>query len=336
MRKLSIVLLLLLVATGLAFAGGANEGAAMEEEEAGLSWIIEPGDDPILPGVNPLEVGGNIVIAGSSTVFPLGEAVIARFYDEGYPSDQSLTYTSIGSGGGFERFANGESDISGASRPIEDSEVEAAREIGIEPEEFIVAFDALAVVVNPENDWATDLTLEELALAFGTAETWADVRDGFPDEPISRYTPGTDSGTFDYFVEAVFDEDEEPILNAARTQFSEDDNVLVQGVEGDQYAIGYFGFAYLAEVGDALVGLDIEGVTPNGENVDNGTYPLARPLFIYSDADIMREKPQVAAFINFFLTYGEEEALEVGYFPAPQERVDAAKERWVEIMSDLY
>lgn len=333
MRKLAIMLLLTVVAAGFVFAGGQTETA---EEETGLSWIIEPGDDPILPGVNPLEVRGTIVAAGSSTVFPLAEAVIARFYDEGFPGDQSLTYTSIGSGAGFERFANGETDISGASRPIRDSEAATARSNGVEPEEFIVAFDALAVVVNPANDWARDMTLEELALAFGPAETWADIREGFPDVAISRYIPGTDSGTFDYFVEEVFDEEEEPILTATRTQFSEDDAVLVQGVEGDQYGIGFFGFAYLEEVGDALVGLDVEGVTPNGENVDNGSYPLARPLFIYSDADVMRNKPQVAAFVNFFLTYGAEEALEVGYFPAPQARVDAAKDRWVEIMDGLY
>lgn len=333
MRKLAIMLLLTVVATGFVFAAGETETT---EEETGLSWIIEEGDNPILPGVNPLEVDGDIVVAGSSTVFPLAEEVIARWYDEGYPADQSTTYTSIGSGGGFERFGNGETDISGASRPIEDDEVENARASGLEPEEFIVAFDALAVVVNPANDWATELTIDELAAVFSTAETWADVRDGFPEVEITRYVPGTDSGTFDYFVEAVFEEDEGPILNAARAQFSEDDNVLVQGVEGDEGAIGFFGFAYLVEAGDELTAVNVEGIEPSGDTVADGTYPLARPLFIYSDAEIMRSKPQVAAFINFFLTYGEEEALEVGYFPAPEARINAARERWVEIMDGLY
>ena len=334
MKKLLSALLIALLGIGLAFAGGEAEAA--EESEAGLDWIVQPGDDPILPGVNPLEVEGDIVVAGSSTVFPLAEEVIARFYDEGYGADQSLTYTSIGSGAGFERFAGGETDISGASRPIRDSERATAEENGINPEEFIVAFDALAVVVNPENDWATELSLEELAVAFSTAETWADVRDGFPEVEITRYIPGTDSGTFDYFVEAVFDEEEAPILNAGRAQFSEDDNVLVQGVEGDTGGVGFFGFAYFVEESDRLTAVNVEGIEPNADTVDDGSYPLARPLFIYSDAEIMRSKPQVAAFVNFFLTYGEEEAADVGYFPAPAARVAAAKERWVEIMEGLY
>jgi phosphate transport system substrate-binding protein len=337
MKKVALMLLLSVVTVGMAVATGQQE-TGMDESgvDQELDWIIEPGDDPILPGVNPLEVEGDIVAAGSSTVFPLAEEVIARFYDEGYSQQHSLTYTSIGSGAGFERFAAGDSDVSGASRPIREAEVESARENGLEPEEFIVAFDALAVVVNPANDWAAELTIEELNTAFSTAETWADVRDGFPNVEITRYSPGTDSGTFDYFVEAVFDEDEEPILNASNTQFSEDDNVLVQGVEGDEGAIGYFGFAYFVEESDRLTAVSVNGIEPSGETVDDGSYPLARPLFIYSDAEIMRRKPQVAAFVNFFLTYGEEEAGDVGYFPAPEARVNAAKDRWVEIMGDLY
>lgn len=333
MKKVTLVILMSLVAVGLAVAGASQETT---EESEGLAWIVEPGDDPILPGVNPIEVTGDIVVAGSSTVFPLAEEVIARFYDEGYSQQHSLTYTSIGSGAGYERFAAGDSDISGASRPIKDSEVAAAQANGINPEEFIVAFDALAVVVNPQNDWATELTIDELNVLFSTAETWADVRDGFPDVRITRYVPGTDSGTFDYFVEEVFDKDEEPLLSASNTQFSEDDSVLVQGVEGDRGGAGFFGFAYYVEESDRLTAVNVEGVEPNGATVDDGSYPLARPLFIYSDAEIMRSKPQVAAFVNFFLTYGEEEAGDVGYFPAPKARVDAAKERWVEIMGDLY
>lgn len=334
MRKVALAILMSLIAVGFVFAEGAQEDEMDRGQD--LAWIVEDGDDAILPGVNPIEVSGDIVVAGSSTVFPLAEEVIARFYDEGYSQQYSLTYTSVGSGAGFERFASGDSDVSGASRPIREPEVEAARENGLEPEEFIVAFDALAVVVNPANDWATELTIEELATAFSTAESWADVRDGFPDRRITRYSPGTDSGTFDYFVEEVFDKDEEPILNASRTQFSEDDNVLVQGVEGDAGAIGYFGFAYFVEESDRLTAVNVEGVEPSAATVDDGTYPLARPLFIYSDAEIMRSKPQVAAFVNFFLTYGAEEAGDVGYFPAPEARVDAAKERWIEIMDGLY
>jgi phosphate transport system substrate-binding protein len=334
MKQILLVVGLVLLSAALAFAGGSDESES--PDDAGLAWIIADSDDDMLPGVNPLEVTGDIVVAGSSTVFPMAEEVIARWYDEGYSNQYSTTYTSIGSGAGFERFGNGESDISGASRPIREAEVENARSIGLEPLEFNVATDALAVVVNPANTWATDMTIEELALAFSTAETWADVRDGWPEIEIIRYSPGTDSGTFDYFVEEVFDEDEAPILNSENIQFSEDDNVLVQGVEGDEGAIGYFGFAYFVEESDRLSGVNVEGVTPNAETVDAGEYPLARPLFLYSDAGIMTSKPQVAAFIAFFLTYAEEEAADVGYFPASPEKIRAAKQQWLDVMEGMY
>ena len=236
---------------------------------------------------------------------------------------------SIGSGAGFERFCvTGETDISNASRPIKDSEVESCREIGREPIEFRVGTDALAVTVSAENDFATDVTMEELAAIFSTAETWADVRSDWPAEPIQRFIPGTDSGTFDYFVEEVFDEDQEPILNASNLQLSEDDNVLVQGITGSPYAIGFFGYAYYTENADALHILAIDGVEASVETVDDNSYPLARPLFIYSDATIMAEKPQVAAFINFFLSDVNDEIGAVGYFPASTAALNAAKEGW--------
>jgi len=188
-----------------------------------------------------------------------------------------------------------------------------------------VGTDALAVVINPENDWATDVSLDELAQLFSTAESWADVNPDWPAEPIQRYIPGTDSGTFDYFVEAVFEEDEEPILTASNTQLSEDDNVLVQGVEGDTYGIGFFGYAYYDENADRLGILNIAGVEPGGASVEDGSYPLARPLFIYSDAGIINEKPQVGAYINYFLTNVNEVIGDVGYFPASDEALEAAK-----------
>jgi phosphate transport system substrate-binding protein len=283
----------------------------------------------LLPEVNPLEVTGDIVTAGSSTVFPLSEAMAERFQDEGYAG--SITIDSIGSGAGFERFCvQGETDISNASRPIKDSEVESCQSIGREPIEFRVGTDALAVVVSQDNGFISEAALAELALIFSTAETWADVNPSWPTEPIQRFIPGTDSGTFDFFVEEVFDEDEEPILNAANLQLSEDDNVLVQGVLGSRYAIGFFGYAYYAENEDVLKILSIEGVEPTAQSVDAGDYPLARPLFIYSTANIMQEKPQVASFINFYLTYVDEEIGKVGYFPASAEALDAANQAWLD------
>ena len=189
----------------------------------------------------------------------------------------------------FERFCvNGESDISGACRAIKDSEIESCKAIGREPIEFRVGTDALSVVVSKDNTFVTDVTLEELALIFSTAETWSDVRPEWPAEPIQRFIPGTDSGTFDYFVEVVFDEDDAPILAASNTQLSEDDNVLVQGVLGSPYAIGFFGYAYYAENADKLNVLSVDGVAPTQETVDNNAYPLSRPLFLYSDATILQ------------------------------------------------
>src|SRR5690606_24178337 len=173
--------------------------------------------------------------------------------------------------------------------------------IGRDPLEIRVGTDALAVTVSAANDFVDSLTLEQLALLFSTAETWADVDPAFPAEPIQRFSPGTDSGTFDYFVEVIFDEDPEPLLAADNLQLSEDDNTLVQGVTGSPYAIGYFGYAYYQENAGALKVISIEGVEPSAENVENGSYPLARPLFLYTTASIMQEKPQVAAFINFYL-----------------------------------
>ncbi|HSJ56845.1 MAG TPA: PstS family phosphate ABC transporter substrate-binding protein [Anaerolineae bacterium] len=297
----------------------------VEEEE------LDGGGGVGLPEVNPLEVTGDIVSAGSSTVYPLSEAMAERFQDEGYAGN--ITIDSIGSGAGFERFCvQGETDIANASRPIKDSEVEACQSIGREPIEFRVGTDALAVVVSQENEFIDDASLSELALIFSSAETWADVNAAWPDEPIQRFIPGTDSGTFDYFVEEVFDEDKEPILNAANTQLSEDDNVLVQGVLGSPYAIGFFGYAYYAENAGTLKILSIEGVAPSAGSVDAGEYPLARPLFIYSTADVMRNNPQVGSFINFYLTYVDDEIGRVGYFPASAEALTAARQAWLDAM----
>lgn len=342
------ILLVSLVVAGLLLAAcggaepaatppvGAEGGATPEMEQAVQAEGPAEGpaevngdDDPALPEVNPLEVTGDIVTAGSSTVYPLSEAMAERFQDEGYAGN--ITIDSIGSGAGFERFCvQGETDVANASRPIKESEVESCRAIGREPIEFRVGTDALAVVVSQENDFLENATLDDLALIFSTAETWADVNPDWPEEPIQRFIPGTDSGTFDYLVEVVFDEDKGPILNASNTQLSEDDNVLVQGVLGSPYAIGFFGYAYYAENAAALKILSIEGVAPSAGSVDSGDYPLARPLFIYSTAGIMAERPQVAAFINFYLSYVNEEIGEVGYFPASAEALDAARQAWLE------
>ncbi len=298
-----------------------------------------------LPMVNPLNVQGDIITAGSSTVFPLSEAVAERFREEGYAGN--ITIDSIGSGAGFERFCKtGESDVANASRKIKDSEVENCAVIDRTPIEFRVGTDALAIVVNPANDWLGDgVTLAELAKLYSKdAVNWSDVNPAWPAQPIKRFSPGTDSGTFDYFIEAVMDKayvkdatadkgkGEEALLAAANLQLSEDDNVLVQGVEGDKYAIGYFGFAYYIENEGKLQDVAVEGVAPSAEAVDAGTYKLARPLFIYSDAEVMAAKPQVAAFVNFYLSSVNDVISEVGYFPAPKDALAQSAQAWLDVL----
>ncbi|HSH04953.1 MAG TPA: PstS family phosphate ABC transporter substrate-binding protein [Anaerolineae bacterium] len=346
MKRFYRLMLVLLLAFALAACGGdepepdnadtnTNTNNSADSGSNNADDTSMPSDDGMMmdmgmmPMVDPLDVSGDIVTAGSSTVFPLAERMAERFRDEGY--GDNITIDSIGSGAGFERFCvAGESDISNASRPIRNSERESCAEIGRDPIEFRVGTDALAVVVSSDNDFITEVTMEELAMLFSTATNWSDVNSEWPDEPIQRFIPGTDSGTFDYFVEEVFDEEKDPILNADNLQQSEDDNVLVQGIQGSQYAIGFFGYAYYQENAGALHILAIDGVEANAANVDAGHYPLARPLYIYSDATIMEEKPQVAEFINFFLTYANEEVIDVGYFPASDTALSIAKASWLD------
>ena len=296
------------------------------------------GDD--LAMYAPDAVTGDIVTAGSSTVFPLSERMKQRFEEEGFIGN--LTVDSIGSGAGIERFCvAGETDIANASRAMKDSEIESCTSIGRSVAEFQVGIDALAVVVSSENDFVTDLTLAELAQIYSTATNWSDVRPEWPNEPIQRFSPGTDSGTFDYFVEAVMgpafpnaegkadlEAGETAILESESTQFSEDDNVLVQGVEGSPYAIGYFGYAYYQENQGALKALSIDGVEPNAETAESGEYPISRPLFIYSSSEIMQEKPQVSSFIWFYLNNVDAEILDVGYFPVSEDKAQENLDAW--------
>jgi len=346
--RIKLLALLVLVALLAAACGGTTttteEAAPTAETTVEEAVATEPAEEPTaapeateepattegdgtLPLADPLAVSGDIVAAGSSTVFPLAEAVALRYTDEGFAGQ--VTIDSVGTGGGFERFCvTGETDIATASRPINDEELAACEAIGRTPVEFRVGTDALAVVVSVENDFVEDLTLEQLALIFSTAENWSDVDASWPDEPIQRYIPGTDSGTYDYFTEEVFpdlaDGATNPQLEAANLNQSEDDNVLVQGVAGSPYAIGYFGYAYAFENTDTIRPAMVEGVAPNAASVEANEYPLARPLFIYSDATIMTEKPQVADFINFFLTTVNEEIDAIGYFPASDEALGGA------------
>ncbi|HYF62092.1 MAG TPA: PstS family phosphate ABC transporter substrate-binding protein [Herpetosiphonaceae bacterium] len=284
-----------------------------------------------LPEVDPSTLTGDIISAGSSTVFPLSEAVAELFTQEGYTGNPTID--SVGTGAGFERFCTAaETDIANASRPIKDTEAEACKANGREPVEFRVGTDALAVVVSAQNTFVTDLSQEQLANIYsGTLKLWSDVDPAFPAEPIKLYSPGTDSGTFDYFVEHLYKKDKTFILGA-NPQLSENDNVLVKGVEGDQYAIGYFGYAFFNENKGKLKALTIDGIEPNETTAEDGSYPLSRPLFIYSAKNILADKPQVAAFINFYLTNVNDVIGDVGYFPASDESLDAARQTLLDSM----
>jgi phosphate transport system substrate-binding protein len=303
---------------------------------------VAPTADPMAMYM-PDAVTGDIVTAGSSTVFPLSERMSELFQQEGYTGN--ITVDSIGSGAGFERFCKtGETDISNASRKIKDAEVAncAALSPVRTPIAFRVGTDALTVVVSTDNDFVTALTKEQLGKIFTAQFTkWNQVDPSYPAEAILVYGPGADSGTFDYFNEVIVSPlylnadgkadvaaGKSALLGAAGAQFSEDDNVLVQGVEGSKYAIGYFGFAYFNENQGKLKAVAVEGVEPSKATVDDGTYPISRPLFIYSDAAIMKAKPQVAAFIYFYLSNVDNEISDVGYFAAPDADLQASMDAW--------
>ena len=297
-----------------------NDANVIAADMSAANGVLHAIDRVLLPelelaDVIPAFVDGDLIAAGSSTVFPLSDAIATRFRDEGYAGN--ITVDSIGSGAGFERFcAEGVTDISNASRPIKDAEVENCHAIGRSVFPLRVGTDALAVVINSENDFVDNLSLEQLARLFSTADTWQDVNADWPAEPIERFIPGTDSGTFDYFVEEVFNKDQAPILDAARTSLSEDDNVLVNGVSGNPYAVGFFGYAYFEANRDVLTAVPIENVAPAGSSVDDGSYPLARPLFLYAAPEIIAQRPQVGDFLIYYLAVVNEEVEAAGYFPA--------------------
>jgi phosphate transport system substrate-binding protein len=266
-----------------------------------------------------------IKIDGSSTVFPIAEAVAEEFQIS-KKGKVRVTVGIAGTGGGFKRFCRGETDISNASRPILKEEMELCAAAGIKYMEVPVAFDALTVVVNPQNTWAKTLTPADLKkmwepAAQGRVSKWNQVRPEFPDQPLMLFGPGADSGTFDYFTEAVNGKSK-----ASRGDFtaSEDDNTLVQGVENNKNALGYFGYAYYVAHKDKLRAVPIvnskgQAVQPSIEAVNNGSYePLSRPLFIYV-RDTAAARAEVKEFIQFYLTEGAELAKEVGYVPLPAE-----------------
>jgi phosphate transport system substrate-binding protein len=248
-------------------------------------------------------LSGQIVVDGSSTVFPLTSAAAELFQQEN--SGVQVSVGQSGTGGGFEKFCAGETDISDASRQIEDDEIAACEQNGVTQDEFSIANDGLTVVVNAENDWATCLTVEQLKAIWepnSTVSSWNQVDPSFPDEPLTLAGPGTDSGTFDYFTDVINGEE-----GASRTDYqaSEDDNVIVQAVQGSPGAMGYLGYTYYEQNTDTLKALEIDNgggcVAPSPETVQDGSYvPLGRQLYIYPSAEAL-ERPEVEAFVSFYI-----------------------------------
>jgi phosphate transport system substrate-binding protein len=266
-------------------------------------------------------LSGAIGSDGSSTVGPLTQAVAEEF--NGQAPDVQISVDISGTGGGFERFCARETDIQNASRAIEEDEIASCAENGVDWYEFEVAYDGLTVVTNKENTWLTCVTTDQLKQLWqkeNPANTWADLNAEYPSETINLYGPGTDSGTFDFFVETILGEDE------IREDFtpSEDDNVLVEGVAGDVNALGYFGLAYYEANSDVLNAVPIDNgdgncVAPSPETVQDGTYaPLSRPLYVYVKDESL-QRPEVQEFVRFYLSQAPTLAAEVGYVASPDE-----------------
>jgi phosphate transport system substrate-binding protein len=311
-KNIALLAVVVLVAAGC--GGGRDAGSG---DAASGSVTAEAGS----------ELSGRIQADGSSTVGPFTSAAAERFQQQ--HSGVQVTVGVSGTGGGFERFCRGETDISNASRPIKDEEAALCEEAGIEFLELQVVNDALTVVVNPENDWASCLTTEQLATIWGPGSevrNWNEVDRSFPEEELSLFGPGTDSGTFDYFTDEINGEE-----GASRSDYSasEDDNVIVTGVSGERGGLGYFGFSYYEENQDTLEAVAIDGgegcVEPSVENAQNGTYvPLSRPLFVYVKEEALA-RTEVEAFVRFALDNAQELAEAARYVPMTDAQVARAR-----------
>lgn len=285
------------------------------------------------------KLSGTIKIDGSSTVFPVTEAVAEEFRIE-QPSIQ-VTIGVSGTGGGFKKFGRGETDISNASRPIKQKEIDICKENNISYVDLTVAYDGLAVLVNPNNNWVDYFTVEELKKlwepdAQEKITHWNQIRDEWPNEEIHLFGPGVASGTYDYFTEAIVGKS-----GSSRGDFtaSEDDNVLVQGIAGDKYGLGFFGLAYYEENKDKLRLVAVDGgngpVNPTLETVSNGTYsPLSRPLFVYVNSAAAK-KAEAQEFIRFYINNAPELSAEIGYVPLPAELYEAEAKKFEDFVSTI-
>ncbi len=282
-------------------------------------------------GVDYGNLRGSVRIDGSSTVFPISEAVAEEFSKVAGNVRANVAFS--GTGGGFEKFCRGETEISDASRPMKDSERKKCADNGFSDiVEFQVAIDALTVVVSPQNDWATCMTTEELNKLYraGGATRWSDIRPDWPSDAITFYYPGADSGTFDYFNEVIIEGVDKESSHRTDGTSSEDDNLLVRGVEGDKNAVAYFGFAYFEAEKDRLKAVEVDGgsgcVEPSFDNALQGKYtPLSRPLFIYTRESLLKDRPEVLGFVQYYIENMGGLATEVGYISLPDDQLAAQK-----------
>ena len=274
-----------------------------------------------------------IAVQGSSTVAPVTQAAANAFAEEN--PDARISVGSGGTGNGFEAFCAGETDIADASRPIDqEEELPVCEENNVEFIALPVALDGIAVVANPQNDWAQNVTMEELQTMWapdseGSVSTWQDVRQEWPDNELALFGPGTESGTFDFFTESVVGEE-----GASRSDYqaSEDDNILVQGVSGNQNALGYFGLAYYENNQDQLKLLSVDGVEPSADTISSGEYPISRPLFVYVNANKLEDSQILQDFMSFYLEEGnlDQFVTETGYIALPDSTVAETRTQYEE------
>lgn len=306
-----------------ACGNGAEEGSASEETGS----EVEQSDTDTASESSSTEeaVQGEVSGDGSSTVAPIMEGVVEEY--AGAQPDVRVQVGVSGTGGGFEKFMQGETDFSNASRPIKDEEIESLEEAGIDYTELLLAYDGLTVVVSQENDWVEDLTVEDLKKLWvedGSTKMWSDINPEWPEEEVVFYAPGTDSGTYDYFNEVIL-EDEDLVSSAT---LSEDDNILVQGIQADPNAIGFFGYAYYVANQDTLKAVTIGGVEPNNETIESGEYePLSRPLFTYVSNTAVAEDDAVYDFMKYTMNNAGAMADAVGYVALSQEEYDEGLEK---------
>jgi phosphate transport system substrate-binding protein len=325
----------LILVGAFAFAACSNSGASTAPSSAPSTGASTAPSDAMSEAPSMAAVEGTVVVDGSSTVYPITAAVAEEFAT--VQPAVNVSVAESGTGGGFKKFCVGETDINDASRPIkkdDEAEGKACEANSVTYVQLQIAIDGLTVVVNPENTWVTCLTLAQLAIIYGPDSpenlTWNQVDPSFPNQPVVRYMPGADSGTFDYFTEAV--NGKADVSTAYATQ-SEDDNVLVTGVAGDVNAISYFGYAYYAENTDKLKAVEIDGgtgcVAPTDETIGDNSYaPLSRPLFIYPNTAKAVENAALYEFVNYYLANAATLAAEVGYIAVPDSLAQQQLANW--------